>query len=149
MKLDFCAFPILCTINALNKKHGKSYSFPSQNRFMWLMKTYQRVKRSRSTLNRWLRVVEDEGYIKRVRRHTKDKIRGYIFRSTLYSIKHKGYLKLKSMGVDVWKQLKEIRDKMFLKRTDAAVKKSGLPTIKNNLGKNTMKKIDPGPLIPE
>lgn len=147
MKLDFCAFPILCTINGLNRKHGKNYCYPSQKKFLWLMKKFYSIKRSRATLNRWLRVMEDEGYIKRVRRHTKDKIRGYIFKSSLYSITLKGYKKLRSMGIDVFKQLKEISDKMFKKSNDAAVKKSGLPTIKNSLGKNTMQNIDPGPLI--
>lgn len=147
MIIDLCAFPILCTIDGLNRKYGKNYCYPSQNKFIWLLKTFHKVTRSRATLNRWLRVMEDEGFIKRVRRHTKDKIRGYIFKSTLYKITHKGYIKLSSMGIDVFKQLKEIRDKMFRKRKKSAAESKEQLDIKNNLGKNTMQNINPGPLI--
>jgi len=120
MILDLCEFPILCTINGLNRKYGKNYCYPSQNKFLWLMKKFYSVKRSRATLNRWLRVMENEGLIKRVRRHTKDKIRGYIFKSSLYSITLKGYKKLSSMGINVFKQLKEIRKKMLEDRKKSA-----------------------------
>jgi len=147
MILDLCAFPILCTINGLNRKHGKNYCYPSQNKFIWLMRTFYSVKRSRATLNRWLRVMEDEKYIKRVRRHTKDKIRGYIFKSSLYSITHKGYLKLKAMGIDVFKQLKGIKEKMFIDGEKSAADSKEQLDIKKNLGKNGLPNIDPGPLI--
>ncbi len=147
MILELCAFPILCTINGLNRKYGKNYCYPSQKRFLWLMKTFYKVKRSRATLNRWLRVMEDEGYIKRVRRHTKDEIRGYLFKSSLYSITHKGYLKLKAMGIDVFKQLKEIRDKILRSREKSAADSEEQLKIKKDLGKNTMNNINPGPLI--
>jgi len=147
MILDLCAFPILCTINGLNRKYGKNYCYPSQNKLLWLMKKFYSVKRSRATLNRWLRVLEDEGFIKRVRRHTKDKIRGYIFKSSLYSITLKGYKKLRKMGIDVFKQLKEIREKMFIDRKKYAADSKEQLDIKKNLGKSGLHSIDPGPLI--
>lgn len=138
MILELCAFPILCTINGINRKYGKNYCYPSQNRLLLLMKEFYQVKRSRATLNRWLRVMEDEGFIKRVRRHTKDKIRGYIFKSTLYSITHKGYLKLRATGVDVFKQLKEIREKMFIDRKKSAADSKKQLAIKNSSEKNKL-----------
>lgn len=142
MILDLCAFPILCTINGLNRKYGKNYCYPSQNKFLLLMKKFYSVKRSRATLNRWLRVMEDEGLIKRVRRHTKDKIRGYIFKSSLYSITLKGYNKLRSMGIDVFKQLKEIREKIFQVRKKSPAGEKEQLDIKNNLGKKTMSGVE-------
>lgn len=145
MIVDLCAYPILCTINGVNRKYRKNYCYPSQNKFIWLMDSYYSVKRSRATLNRWLRVMEDEKYIKRVRRHTKDKIRGYIFKSTLYSITHRGYLKLRAMGIDVFKQLKEIRAKMFKDRKKPAADSKEQLDIKNNLGKNTMSETGRAP----
>jgi len=138
MIIDLCAQPILCTINGVNRKYGKNYCYPSQNKFLWLMRSFYDVTRSRATLNRWLRVAEDEKYIKRVRRHTKDKIRGYIFKSTLYSITHKGYLKLRSLGVDVFRQLKEIEGKMFRSKKKPAAAAADLRGIKKGLGKDTM-----------
>jgi len=147
MILELCAFPILCTINGLNRKHGKNYCYPSQNKLLLLMKKFYSVKRSRATLNRWLRVMENEGLIKRVRRHTKDKIRGYIFKSSLYSITLKGYKKLRSMGIDVFRQLKEIQEKMFQDRKKSAADSKKQLDIKKNMGKSGQPNIDPGPLI--
>jgi len=147
MILELCAFPVLCTINGLNQKYGKNYCYPSQIKFLWLMKNFYNVKRSRSTLNRWLRVIEDEGFIKRVRRHTKDDIRGYIFKSSLYSITLKGYKKLNSMRVDVFRQLKEIRKKMLRDRKKFAADSKEHLDIKKKLGKSELPNIDPGPLI--
>jgi len=138
MILELCAFPVLCTINGLNRKYGKNYCYPSQNKMLWLMKNFYDVTRSRATLNRWLRVLEDEKYIKRVRRHTKDKIRGYIFKSSLYSITIKGYKKLRSMGMDVFKQIKEIQEKMFRSKKESAAAAADPRGIKKGLGRDTM-----------
>jgi len=138
MILELCAFPVLCTINGLNRKYGKNYCYPSQNKMLWLMKNFYDVTRSRATLNRWLRVIEDEKYIKRVRRHTKDKIRGYIFKSSLYTITLKGYKKLRSMGMDVFKQIKEIQEKMFRSKKKSAAATADPRGIKKGLGKDMM-----------
>jgi len=138
MILELCAFPVLCTINGLNRKYGKNYCYPSQNKLLLLLKNFYEVTRSRATLNRWLRVLEDEKYIKRVRRHTKDKIRGYIFKSSLYTITLKGYKKLRSMGMDVFKQIKEISDKMFRSKKESAAAAADPRGIKKGLGRDTM-----------
>jgi len=138
MILELCAFPVLCTINGLNRKYGKNYCYPSQNKLLGLMKNFYDVTRSRATLNRWLRVLEDEGFIKRVRRHTKDKTRGYIFKSSLYSITLKGYKKLRSMGIDVFSQIKEIGEKMFRSKKKSAADFKEQLDIKKRLGKDTM-----------
>jgi len=138
MILDLCVYPILCTINGVNRKYNKNYCFPSQNKILWLMKNFYGVTRSRATLNRWLRVLEDEGYIKRVRRHRKDPLRGYIFKSSLYTITLKGYKKLWSLGINVFKQIKEIQEKMFRSKKKSAADEADLRGIKKGLGKDTM-----------
>jgi len=102
------------------------------------MKNFYGVTRSRATLNRWLRVLEDEGYIKRVRRHRKDPLRGYIFKSSLYTITLKGYKKLWSLGINVFKQIKEIQEKMFRSKKKSAADEADLRGIKKGLGKDTM-----------
>jgi len=86
------ALPILATLNAVNKKHGKLYCYPAQLTIMNLL----------------ARDLEDKGYILRTRRIRKDKRRGIMFRSTLYKITILGYSTLKAAGVSVWREIKAI-----------------------------------------
>jgi len=102
------AIPILATLNALNKKYGKLYCYPGQVRIMYLLATYQGTNIAIATLNRWLRDLEEKGYIIRTRRIRKDKRRGIMFKSTLYKITIRGYQALKSTGVSVWREIKAI-----------------------------------------
>ncbi|MBA7603964.1 hypothetical protein ES703_11082 [subsurface metagenome] len=102
------AIPILATLNALNKKHGKLYCYPSQIKIMALMSIYQDTNIAIATLNRWLRDVDEKGYIKRTRRIRKDKRRGIMFKSTLYKITLVGYHALKMTGVSVWREIKAL-----------------------------------------
>ncbi|MBA7694583.1 hypothetical protein ES703_103196 [subsurface metagenome] len=102
------ALPILATLNALNKKHNKLYCYPNQLTIMFLLSVYHDTRIAIATLNRWLRDVEDKGYIKRTRRIRKDKRRGIMFKSTLYVITLKGYMALKATGVSVWREIKAI-----------------------------------------
>jgi len=102
------AIPILATLNALNKKYGKLYCYPSQLKIMWLLSLYQDTNIAIATLNRWLRDLEDKGYIKRTRRIWRDKRRGIMFKSTLYKITIQGYQALKSTGVSVWREIKAL-----------------------------------------
>lgn len=101
------AVPILATLNALNKKHKKFYSYPAQLTIMKLLAEFQGIKIEIATLNRWLRDIEDEGLINRVRRTRHDKKLGMVFQSTLYNITNKGYHILKAVGVDVWREMKQ------------------------------------------
>lgn len=102
------ALPILGTLNALNKKHRKLYCYPAQLTIMNLLALYHDTNIAIATLNRWLRDLEDKGYIKRTRRIRKDKRRGIMFKSTLYKITIKGYQALHATGVSVWREIKAI-----------------------------------------
>lgn len=102
------ALPILATLNALNKKYGKLYCYPGQLRIMNLLALYQDTLISIATLNRWLRDLEDKGYIKRTRRIRRDQRRGIIFKSTLYKITILGYQALRATGVSVWREIKAL-----------------------------------------
>ena len=95
------AHPLLLTLLKIQQKNNKDYSFPSQLKLLELMETYQGIKRSRATLNRWLRVIEDGKYIVRRRRIKRHARYGLMFKSTLYKIVIKGYRMLSRFGVDV------------------------------------------------
>jgi hypothetical protein len=72
---------------------------------MELMDLHQGIKKSKATLCRWLRVVEDEKYLIRRRRIKRHPRYGLMFKSTLYKITIKGYRLLSRFGVDMSKEI--------------------------------------------
>lgn len=115
------AVPILATLNAINKKVGKLYCFPAQLTIMKLLAEFQGINIEIATLNRWLRDIEDNGLINRVRRIRHDKNLGMVFQSTMYNITNKGYHLLKRTGLSVWREMKRSA-KIGLKVADKTLK---------------------------
>ena len=107
MNASMKALPILGVLHGLNVYHGKRYCFPSQNKLLTLLESRHDDKKSKPTINRHLRVIEDSKYVKRKRRIRRDKKLGMVFQSTLYTITKKGYLLLARFGVDVWAMIKK------------------------------------------
>lgn len=99
------AHPLLLTLVKIQRKYLKDYSWPSQEKIIELMNIRQGIKKSRATLNRWLRVIQDSKYLIRRRRIRRDPKMGMIFRSTLYKVTIKGYRLLARFGVDVSKEI--------------------------------------------
>jgi DNA-binding HxlR family transcriptional regulator len=102
------ASDILSSLHHVNKKYKKLYCYPSQIKILKLLKQYHKIKYSIATLNRRLRVIEDEGLIKRTRRSRNDKKLGKVFESTLYEITLKGYYHLLRLGVKVFDIIKKM-----------------------------------------
>lgn len=100
------AHPILLCLLRISQKNGKDYCFPSQETIIKLMKKFRTVDKSRPTLNRWLKVIEDGKYLIRRRRIKRDPQKGMIFKSTLYKITIKGYYLLRAFGVNVSTEIK-------------------------------------------
>ncbi|MBA7604207.1 hypothetical protein ES703_11326 [subsurface metagenome] len=105
MDVKHKAHPILLMNLMIQRKYNKDYSFPSQEKMIELLDLRQGYKKSRATLNRWMRVIEDSKYLIRRRRIRRDHKRGMIFKSTLYKIPIKGYRLLARFGVDVSKEI--------------------------------------------
>lgn len=101
------AHPVLLTLVKIQRKYNKEYSFPSQEKIIELMDLRQGIRKSRATINRWLRVVQDSKYLIRRRRIKRHPLHGMIFKSTLYKITIKGYRLLQMFGVDVSKEIAE------------------------------------------
>ncbi len=122
-------------------KYGKLYCYPSQKKLLNLLKEYQGEKKSIATINRWLRAIEDEGYIKRIRRIRRDPKLGMMFKSTMYSITAKGYQLLAKGGLAVWgilKALTKARDEKKSKKGQVSGKDpylSGVAPLKDFVGK--------------
>jgi len=104
---------VMAVLYKLNCHAEKAYCFPSQNKIIKLLKKFHGIDRSVRTLNRWLRIIEDEKYVIRIRRITRDPVYGYMFKSTLYKITRKGYLMLHRAGIDCWDKIK-----VLFKRAD-------------------------------
>lgn len=99
------AHPLLLTLVKIQRKYKKDYSWPSQLKLLELMDMHQGIKKSRATLNRWLRVIQDDKYLNRRRRIKRHPRYGLMFKSTLYKITIKGLRLLSRFGVDVSKEI--------------------------------------------
>ena len=104
------ALPILSIFEGLCRVYGKRYCYPSQLKILDLLADRLDMFISIATLNRYLRVIEDSGLIKRTRRITCDPVKGLMFRSTLYVIRHKGLKLLARYGLAVYSKIKGLVD---------------------------------------
>lgn len=91
--------PILRLLTYLIKKSSKNYCFPSQDSILTILRTQYSCKISRRTLNRHLRKLEDDKYIKRIRRISRGPDNRPRFASTLYFIKKRVFCWLKRQAV--------------------------------------------------
>jgi len=102
------AMPLVALLFGLSSHHGKRYCFPAQRKILDLLWNRSALKMSIATLNRWLRVVEDEGYLRRIRRTRRDKKLGMVFQSTVYVVTYQGYMLLHRAGVRCWDRIREL-----------------------------------------
>jgi len=112
MQTEEIAEKILPVYLAIQRKHGKDYSFASQDTILKLLKKHRGWTRSRSTLNRWLRRLEDGRYINRIRRMRRDPKVGTVFQTTIVQILLKGYHQVKKTGMNVFKEIKNLIAKL-------------------------------------
>ena len=104
------ALPILSIFEGLCRVYGKRYCYPSQVKILDLLADRLNMFISIATLNRYLRVIEDCGLIKRTRRITYDPVKGLMFRSTLYVIRGKGLKLLIRYGLAVYTKMKGLAE---------------------------------------
>jgi len=121
MQAALKGIPIVSVIEGLAKYHGKRYCYPSQIKIMELLKQRMGIEISIATLNRYLRVIEDRGWIKRTRRIRRDKVFGMMFLSTLYVVTKKGYGLLSRLGMRVWEKVKKKSGEKEERRRDEGV----------------------------
>ena len=94
---------VLPILYGLNVHYKKKYCFPGQKKILSLLVAFRDLKISIATINRWLRDIENAGYIKRKPRKRRDKKLGTVFQSTIYEIRRKGYYRLARSIEGVWK----------------------------------------------
>lgn len=111
MKTISQIMPVVNTIYKISNKYNNYYCYPSQKTLQKILFQQYGIKRSISTLNRWLRIIEDLKYIRRVRRVSNGPVGKYCFKTTMYFLKIKGLKCLHKLGYDVWSALKEYYEK--------------------------------------
>jgi len=112
------AEPLLRILLKVQRKYKKHYSFPSQLKIMELLERFAGYTKSRATINRWLRVIEDEGYLKRTRRIRTTPEHGLEFNSTMYSITLKGLYCLRRALVGVEREINALISRLTEKYPD-------------------------------
>jgi len=88
---------VLYALAGVALKYNKGYCYPSQAHIMYLVKKWHKISMSRSTLNRILDQMEDEGWFERVRRLRKGPNGKPLFATTLYKLKAKVFKYLGSL----------------------------------------------------
>lgn len=94
--------PVVNILYKTAQKYKSHYSYPSQKTILKILSEIYSISRSISTLNRWLRRLEDDNLFKRRRRIRRMPNKQIYFRSTMYFIRKKGMLWLNRLGYDVW-----------------------------------------------
>lgn len=87
--------PILKLLTYLIKKSSKNYCYPSQAKILVILKTQYSCQISRRTLNRHLRKLENNNFIRRIKRISRGPNNQPRFASTIYFIKKKVFAWLK------------------------------------------------------
>ena len=104
------------------RKYKKDYSFSSQETIILNSAKYGHIDKSRPTLCRDLRRLEDKGYLHRKQRTKNDPIYGLQHKSTMCFLGMKMYHALARMGINVTQEIKHLLAKLRFKFTEFAIK---------------------------
>lgn len=108
----------------IQRAHKKDYSYAAQLTILQRLLRFRGIKKSRATLNRWLRRLEDEKYIKRIKRIKHDPQHGMIFNSTICIILMKGYHQIRRLGINTWPEIKSLLTKLKNKYPEMRAKET-------------------------
>ena len=131
---------LLATIAGVGRKYGKRYAILSQEKYLELLARMYKTTRSRSTLNRWLRQIEDSDLIVRTRRLRRDSNGGLVVQATLYRLTAKGFRLLRKMGCLIANPLKDCR--VSFSRDNKSLKEAYIIKEGSPLGKWTSEYAD-------
>jgi len=104
---------ILPLLHGLGMSFKKDYSYPSQKKILDMISERTGITRCRRALCYWMKAIEDEGLVKRTKRHHHNGTLGMVLSSTLYKISPRGYVFLWMLGVNIKKDLEKSESKMI------------------------------------
>jgi len=132
---------ILPLLHGLGMSYKKDYSYPSYKKILSMIAERTGVLYCIRTLCYWMKEVEEEGLVKRTKRHHHDGTLGMVFSSTMYQITASGYVFLWTLGINILGDLKKCGSKMigaFLKLMKGT-KKFVRITVNGNSGRRPEK----------
>lgn len=114
---------LVCIMSVI-KKHEGNYSYASQNKYLELLKNIHKINISRRQLNYHLRDMENEGFIKRIKRHVRGEKGMLITKTTAICMTIKGYFFLAKKGI-AWalKKAKELTKNAVAEQVSATAAK--------------------------
>ena len=112
------AVSLLAVVANEAKYWGKRGVFPSQQRILNELEKKFGLNRCIRTYNRWAAELESRGLIRRKKRHKKDPLLGWIFRSSLTTITRSGWVSLINAGHYTWKEFNNL-----IKEAEASFRK--------------------------
>lgn len=118
------------------RKYKKDYSWSGQKTTLKNTAKYGGVDKSRPTLNRDSRRLEDNNYMHRIQRTKRDPVKGLLHKSTIVILGMKMYHALARMGINVTKEINHLLAKLKFKYPEFAAKstKKMLEAAKRNPG---------------
>ncbi len=136
MQIQEIAEKILPLYLHIQRTYQKDYSWAAQEKLLYNLARYRGIVKSRATLNRYLRRLEDAKHIKRIQRTRRDPIHGLQHKSTICIILLAGYHALRRSGIAVWKEIKRCVEKLRFKYPEFAARstKKMLEAAKRNAG---------------
>lgn len=128
---------LLETLSALNKRYGKHYSFPSQEKLQELLNRQYGLKRCRRCLNYHMAELEKQDFIRRTRRIRRNSAGQMITQSTIYVITKRALAYLGKLagrvaraGIRPWRSQKEKYRQDYSADMGRLLLKIGMPLSK-------------------
>ena len=110
------------TYLAIQRSKGKDYSFANQKTILKNTEKYGGIDKSRPTLNRDLRDLEDKKYLHREQRTKRHPIYGIMHDSTMCFLGMKMLHALARMGINVIKEINHLLAKLRFKYPEFAAR---------------------------
>lgn len=108
-KIKAAHLTLLAVILNKMKFYNMLYIFPTQETLLGYFNETLGQDRCLRSFNYYTRDLEDDTYLKRIRRSHNDPVLGHVFQSTIYIITNKGYRVLERLGFEAFKTVKKIK----------------------------------------
>jgi hypothetical protein len=84
-------FRILHYLHNMSAFRGRTYTYVSQARMIVELRRFHGLKLSVRTLQRHLNALVNQFYLKRIRRHYRDRVFGFVHRSTIHEVRRRWF----------------------------------------------------------
>lgn len=123
---------ILACLAHVAAKYGRLWCYPNQATLRALLATHYALQVSARTLNRHLAALQAQGYLDRIRRHTRDRSGQLMLKSTVYRLRGATHALLRSFGSAIRQLSTETVDRFVHHAVPNSAQKAQLYYLFNN-----------------